>query len=177
MGEIWLITGGARSGKSSFAEILASKWNTSIVMLATAEPIDEDMIERIHRHKLSRPQTWTTVEEPINLADAILKLKGNTDIVVDCLTVWVGNLFYRDFSVVDIEQSAKRVLEILKARTGRAVIVTNEVGMGIHPESEIGRRYRDCLGRVNATIARESDFAIFMSAGRGFRLETLNNLL
>lgn len=177
MGDFWFITGGVRSGKSYFAEQLAASWKTEVVFLATAEAIDDDMAERISNHQKSRPPEWATIEEAIDINGALGGISPNAVVVVDCLTVWVGNLFHHGIPVADIELRARRLAERLSSREGRAIVVSNEVGMGIHPESEMGRHYRDCLGRVNAIVAAASGSSIFMSAGRGVVLQDVQTLL
>ena len=177
MGTSWLITGGARSGKSSFAEKLATSWNVPITIVATAEAIDEDMSERIRNHRETRPSEWVTVEEPVDLITAFGRIDGDRGIVVDCVTVWLGNLFHRDVPEQEIRNMVGHIIDVLQRRNGPSVIVSNEVGLGIHPESELGRRYRDCLGRINSQLASGLERTVFMSAGRGVLLQDVGTLL
>ena len=177
MGNYWFITGGVRSGKSYFAEQLAASWKTEVVFLATAEAIDDDMTVRIINHQKSRPPEWITIEEPMDVSGALGGIPSSSDVVIDCLTVWVGNLFHHAMTVENIESRAHRLVDRLALREGRTVVVSNEVGMGIHPESEMGRQYRDCLGRVNSIVAAGSASSIFMSAGRAIILQDVQTLI
>lgn len=177
MTSLWLVTGGARSGKSSFAERLAITWDTPITVIATAEPFDDDMAARIKKHQECRPETWMTVEEPLHLAAAIGEVQADNSLIVDCLTVWVGNLFYREKSEREIEEMALLALESIKRRERRCVVVTNDVGLGVHPETALGRRYRDCLGRVNTIFGNGADKTFFMSAGQGILMQDMSDLL
>ena len=177
MGNYWFITGGVRSGKSYFAEQIASSWKTEVVFLATAEAIDDDMTVRIINHRKSRPPEWLTIEEPIDVSGALDRIPSSRDVIIDCLTVWVGNLFHHGMPAENIESRAHRLVECLALRDGRTVVVSNEVGMGIHPESEMGRQYRDCLGRVNSIVAAGSASTVFMSAGKAMILQDVQTLI
>jgi adenosyl cobinamide kinase/adenosyl cobinamide phosphate guanylyltransferase len=177
MGTFWFITGGARSGKSSFAEKLAISWGNEVVFLATAEGIDDDMMTRIARHQQSRPSEWTTVEEPVDIVSAGSRSPQSSTLVIDCLTVWVGNLFHRRVAQPDIEVLARDLRTFVANRAGRTIVVSNDVGLGVHPETELGRKYRDCLGRVNSIVASESEHCVFMSAGKAMMLQDVEYLL
>lgn len=176
MGNYWFITGGVRSGKSYFAEQIAISWKTKVVFLATAEAIDDDMSMRIVNHRKSRPPEWITIEEPIDVGSALGAIPPSLDVVIDCLTVWVGNLFHHEMTAENIESRAHNLVDCLGLRDGRTIVVSNEVGMGIHPESEMGRDYRDCLGRVNSIVAANSASSVFMSAGRAVILQDVRTL-
>ena len=161
-----LLTGGARSGKSVLAVRLASRANVPVVFVATAEPRDEEMAERIAEHRAARPPDWTTVEEPADIAAAVSGAPDGAFVVVDCLTVWVSNLIERGAGQDEI---AARAAEAAKAAVGRAepvVVVTNEVGSGIVPMHPDTRAYRDLMGSVNATFAAAAERVLLVVAGR-----------
>ena len=179
--ELTLITGGARSGKSSFAENLAKQGNR-VLFVATAEALDEDMARRIAAHQSSRPAEWDTLEEPRNLADAIRDTIRHDapeydTVVVDCLTMWVSNLLLFYEGKFDAEariiSAATDMLEVCDASPARWVFVTNEVGLGIVPSSSLGRAYRDALGRVNSLMASRADKVYLMAAGLALELKAL----
>ena len=160
MGSITLLVGGARSGKSALALELGLRHTGPVVFVATAEPIDDELRDRIRRHRDERPP-WPTVEAPLHLADAVLGIDTDALAIVDCLTVWLGNLMHHGLPV-----ETHPLIEALAARHGPTVVVTNEVGMGVHPETELGRRYRDQLGRVNHAMAAAADRTLLLVAGR-----------
>jgi adenosylcobyric acid synthase len=157
-----LVLGGARSGKSRFAQKLAGPFAT---LIATAEARDEEMAERIRRHQEERPPTWETLEEPLDLVGALGRARYPT-VVVDCLTLWVANLLERGLDPV---AEAEGLLQAIRSAQKRVILVSNEVGMGIVPANPLARRYRDLLGAVNALLAREAEVYL-MVAGRPLRL-------
>ena len=161
-----LLVGGARSGKSRLALDRVAGADGEVVFVATGEAGDEEMAERIERHRRERPQHWTTVEEPVELGRALTAAPAGAAVVVDCLSLWVANLL----ELADVEEEAARVAAAAAARPGLTVAVTNEVGLGIVPDNELARRYRDVLGRVNAIWADAADEAYFVVAGRALRL-------
>ncbi len=169
-----LLVGGARSGKSTLAVQMGEHHGGAVTFIATAEPFDDDLRERIARHRDERPASWTTVECPVHLADAIDAVPDEHLLIVDCLTVWLGNLFAH---AEDVAAHVAALHEALRRRTGETVVVSNEVGMGVHPESEAGRVYRDELGRLNQLVATSSDTTLLMVAGRAIRLENPWELL
>lgn len=158
-----LLLGGAKSGKSRHAQRLAGPLAT---LIATAEARDEEMAARIAHHQAERPPTWQTLEEPLNLVEALAKAHHPT-VVVDCLTLWVANLLEKG---LDPLEEARRFLETLHHSGKRVIAVSNEVGMGIVPAHPLARRYRDLLGEVNALFAREAEEVYLMVAGRALRL-------
>ena len=165
MGNVTLLIGGARSGKSSLAVDIGRRHHGDVVFIATAEPFDDDLRERIAQHRRDRPD-WTTVEAPLDLGAAIAGSPRNALLIVDCITVWVGNeLHHREF----IDPSS--VAAALGDRSGPSVVITNEVGLGVHPETELGRRYRDDLGRANQAVAAIATTTLLMVAGRALRLD------
>jgi adenosylcobinamide kinase/adenosylcobinamide-phosphate guanylyltransferase len=165
-----LLVGGVRSGKSSLAVRMGEHQHAPVTFIATAEPFDDDLAQRVQRHRDERPAHWTTVECAVPLADAIAEVPDDHFLIVDCLTVWLANLFVHVIDPPKIRRSTDDMNAALRARTGDTVVVTNEVGMGVHPESELGREYRDELGRLNQTVASIADTALLMVAGRAVRL-------
>lgn len=164
-----LILGGVRSGKSIFAQRLASGSNR-VLFLATAEAGDPDMAARIKSHKADRPTDWHTLEEPLELAAALSTVAGTYDIVIlECLTLWLSNLMLKEPETsgakVDIPSRIRELLETYGSGTASWIIVSNEVGLGVIPSTKLGRQYADELGRVNQQIAAEADFVYFMAAG------------
>ena len=179
--ELILITGGARSGKSRFAERLAMQ-GKRVLFVATAEALDDDMARRIAAHRSSRPAEWDTLEEPRSLPEAIRrKTAGTTSaydtIIVDCLTIWVSNLLLHREGNADAEarilEAAEKLLDVRKSSDARWIVVTNEVGLGIVPSSSLGRTYRDTLGRVNSLVASRADKVYLMAAGLALDLKAL----
>lgn len=159
MGKIILITGGARSGKSSFAEILAKKSGTRRrFFVATGQAFDKEMQKRIARHKKQRGKYWKTIEEPRDVSMVLSKLHKGV-VVIDCVTLWVSN------HNGDIRKEIRDTLRIAKKSGFSTIIVTNEVGSGIVPENKLARRYRDTLGKVNQIIAKEADIVYLMCSG------------
>ncbi|MFV1964755.1 MAG: bifunctional adenosylcobinamide kinase/adenosylcobinamide-phosphate guanylyltransferase [Pirellulaceae bacterium] len=172
MGRIVLVTGGARSGKSAFAQKLAESLTGRRAYVATGEPGDEEMRERIRKHRQARAGTqWDTIEEPVHLSRA-LSLAARYDVVlVDCLTLWVSNVIHEgrpNGTDVNEEHMAERCQDVLAAcdsHPGTVVFVTNEVGMGIVPESALARLFRDLIGRCNQIIAAAADEVTLLSCG------------
>jgi adenosyl cobinamide kinase/adenosyl cobinamide phosphate guanylyltransferase len=163
-----LLLGGARSGKSTLALRLAAA-HEPVVFLATGEAGDDEMAERIALHRSERPPHWTTVEEPLRLLAAIEQVPDGSCLIVDCLSLWVANLLEADPAAVEPEAAAAAAAAA--ARSGTTIVVSNEVGLGLVPMSPVGRRYRDVLGRVNATWAAASERALLVVAGRVLPLE------
>jgi adenosyl cobinamide kinase/adenosyl cobinamide phosphate guanylyltransferase len=159
--------GGARSGKSRLAVERAKASAAPVVYVATGEALDDEMAERIAHHRAERPVGWTTVEEPVALERALTAAAPESTVVVDCLSLWVANVFESE----PAEELAVRAAAAAAARAALTIAVTNEVGLGIVPDNALARRYRDVLGRVNATWAAAADEAYFVVAGRALRLE------
>ena len=159
------LVGGARSGKSTLSVKMASAFDGPVMVIVTAEPRDEEMAERIRWHRQQRPDEWTTVEAPTGIADAIRAAPSDAFVVLDCLTLWVSNTI-----------EARRAAAALAERAAPAVVVSNEVGMGIVPVNELARRYRDTLGRVNAVFAEAAERALLVVAGRVLPLEELTSV-
>ena len=164
MGDVTLLIGGARSGKSALAVEIGRRHGGEVVFIATAEPFDDDMRSRIARHRDDRPD-WPVVEAPLDLGEAITAATPEALLIVDCLTVWVNNELHHRGAV-----DAGAVATALAERTGSSVVITNEVGLGVHPETELGRTYRDELGRANQTVAAIATKTLLMVAGQALRL-------
>jgi len=167
MGAVTFLVGGARSGKSGLAVAIGARHDGDVVFVATAEAFDDDMRDRIERHRAERPP-WPTIEAPLGLADAIGGADPSALVIVDCLTVWLGNLLHH--GTLDLDAATHALVDSLTARPGPAVVVSNEVGMGIHPQTELARRYRDDLGRLNHSIAAAATTSLLVVAGRVLRL-------
>ena len=160
------LLGGARSGKSALAVRLAERSGLPVIFLATAEARDEEMAERIARHRAARPAGWTTIEEPVDLAGALDRVPADSCLVLDCLSLWVSNLLERGLDEETIERHAEEAAARVARREPLSVAVSNEVGLGVVPASALGRRYRDLLGRVNAIWAEAASDAALVAAGR-----------
>lgn len=160
-----LVVGGARSGKSDFAIEAARRRQRLTTFVATAQAGDADMADRISRHQADRPTSWGLVEEPLALAKAVEAVPADHVIVVDCLTLWAANLMFADRTEAEIVAEATEVATALRRREPLSIVVTNEVGLGVHPETSMGREYRDLLGRVNAAVAAVADTTLFFAAG------------
>lgn len=164
------VTGGARSGKSTFAERRAAAAGTAVTYLATAQAFDAEMAERIARHRADRPAGWVTVEEPLQVHGA-LEAAATPTALLDCLSLWVSNLLLADLSDEAVLARADALLDAARARPGLTVLVTNEVGLGLVPEYPLGRRYRDLLGWVNQKAAGASDEAWLLVSGLPLQLK------
>jgi adenosylcobinamide kinase/adenosylcobinamide-phosphate guanylyltransferase len=159
---ITLVLGGARSGKSAVAERLVGSPADAVTYLATAVATDEDMAARIAAHRARRPATWRTVEAGGGLAECLVAVEGPA--LVESLGTWVAGA--PDFWV-DTEELCRT----LRQRHGVTVIVSEEVGLGVHPASEAGRRFRDALGQVNQAVAEVADDVVLVVAGRALHLD------
>ena len=158
-----LVLGGARSGKSAFAESLVREHGVQPVYVATAEFVDDEMRDRIETHRTRRGNTWRTVEAPIDLARAIRRESTpRACLLVDCMTVWLGNLVHHRRKV---DAATQALLEALAAAPGPVVLVANEVGLGIVPDNAAARAFRDRAGRLNQAVARMAGSVYFVAAG------------
>ncbi len=188
-----LILGGARSGKSTFAERLAANSGRTVAFIATATADDDEMRERIAHHRASRPREWHTLEEPLDLAGALVQAYKLADVVLlDCITLWLGNMLLQE-SAGQVESDDKgkeatsslfderalKEIEALLAVIQSAephktlIVVTNEVGLGIVPAYALGRVYRDTLGYVNQLLAHAADRVYLMVAGMAVDIKRL----
>ena len=163
--QIILITGGARSGKSIYAEQRAAALGSRRLYVATAEPKDEEMTRRISEHKSRRGNEWATIEESLELAEALLARRGHMDCaLVDCLTLWLSNLLLRRDGKY-AEDKVKELIEILPRLNFHLVLVTNEVGWGIVPDNMLARQFRDLAGWANQQIAAAANEVVLTVAG------------
>lgn len=167
-----VLLGGARSGKSALALALASEHDGGVTYIATSPRIeaDDELDARIAAHRAERPPHWRTVEEEHDLAGA-LRESGDDLVVIDCLTLWVSNRTWRGDGDDAIVRAASQDAAAAAARRGPTIAVSNEVGLGVHPSSAEGRRYRDVLGRVNQVWCAASDRALLLVAGRALALD------
>jgi adenosylcobinamide kinase/adenosylcobinamide-phosphate guanylyltransferase len=158
-----LVLGGARSGKSSFAERLARESGLARTYVATATAGDAEMRQRIAHHRASRGDGWRTVEEPMALCEA-LRRESAADrvVVVDCLTLWLSNLMQAGR---DVEEESRRLAACLAATPGPVLLVSNEVGLGLVPDTPLGRSFRDAQGRLNQMVAAAVPAVAFIAAG------------
>jgi adenosylcobinamide kinase / adenosylcobinamide-phosphate guanylyltransferase len=169
-----LITGGSRSGKSSHALSLAETRAGSgrAFFVATAQAIDDEMQARIAHHQSLRPDVFETVEEPVQLCEAVAKIDGRAGVVViDCLTIWVSNLLAVNRDDAAIMAETCRLADLLKQARFHSFVVTDEVGSGIVPMAPLSRRFRDLLGWTNQNVARAADEVLLMVAGYPLRVK------
>lgn len=166
---ISLVLGGARSGKSAFAEKLVKGSGLKPVYVATGRALDEEMSERIAIHQDRRGKEWETVEEPLALADALRQsaVSGRA-VLVDCLTLWVTNLMMAE---ADVMRECEELIATLPELTAPVLFVSNEVGLGIVPENAMAREFRDLAGSVNQRMAIAAEKAWFVAAGLPLELK------
>ena len=170
-----LLLGGARSGKSAAAVGLASVSGLPVTFIATAEAGDDEMASRIARHREARPASWAAIEAPMELYSAVASVDAERFLVVDCLTLWVSNLLADGRTQDQVLAEAERLAALLRDRP--AVVVSNEVGLGIVPDNELARHYRDLLGAVNATFSAAAARSLLMVAGRALEMSRVELLL
>lgn len=158
-----LVLGGARSGKSRYAQQRAEAEAGALLYIATGQPFDAEMAERIARHRADRGPRWRTVEAPLALAETIAtEAAPGRVLLVDCLTLWASNLMLAEH---DAEAEAERLAAAIRAAQGPLILVSNEVGLGIVPDNALARRFRDVAGRINQAAAAAVDEAVFLAAG------------
>jgi adenosylcobinamide kinase/adenosylcobinamide-phosphate guanylyltransferase len=158
-----LVLGGARSGKSRFAESLVIGSRLKPLYVATASAGDEEMTARIEEHRQRRGRHWLTIEEPVNLTAVLGQLaRADTAVLVDCLTLWLNNLMMRG---IDIATEVEELAGIIPALAGPVVFVSNEVGLGLVPDNPMGREFRDHAGRLNQVVAARAARVYFVAAG------------
>jgi len=176
MGQLTLILGGARSGKSSFAEELAREMRGQVVYVATAEALDEEMKARIAKHQKGRPEDWQTLEAPRDIARTWLEKGAETDVIIlDCVTLLVSNLLIASAEGEDQPDESKAtglvraeieaLLSAVEEGSSHWIVVSNEVGLGLVPPNPLGRVYRDLLGLANQRLAAGADRVYWMAAG------------
>ena len=162
-----LVLGGARSGKSSHAEELVRRAPPPWTYIATAEALDDEMRRRIAMHRSGRGGDWHTLEAPLALTETLASLDSGA-VLVDCLTLWLSNVLLAEH---DIEAECERLLVALAAAPGPLVVVSNEVGLGIVPDTPLGRTFRDAQGRLNQQVAQLADRVVLLTAGIPLKLK------
>lgn len=173
--KVVIITGGARSGKSRFAQELVTRWGTEVIFIATAAVRDNEMEKRITRHRQSRPRQWKTIEETRDLVGAIEALGDEPKtIIVDCITLWLSNLMEGGDEDNVIRRETERLGDLLQRSPHRCILVTNEVGSGIVPDNALARRFRDMAGEVNQILASCADECYLMAAGIPVKIKPYN---
>lgn len=169
---VTLVLGGARSGKSAFAqgaaEIVAKARGTTPVMIVTAQAFDAEMEDRIARHQVDRGDVWTTLEAPMDLIAALRGLPPGAVAVVDCLTLWLTNLMLAD---CDLSSAAADLVTAIADFEGELWLVSNEVGWGVVPDNALARRFRDEAGRLHQALARAADAVHLVAAGLSLRMK------
>ena len=168
-GKITLVIGGARSGKSVFAEGLAEASGLGKVYVATGQAFDREMSERIDIHKQRRARGWENVEDPFDLSGVLEKVAGpDKTVLVDCLTLWITNLMLEE---KDVMAESEAVLAILPSLEGQIIFVSSEVGLGIVPDNYLARAFRDHAGRLHQQIAAIADEVYFVAAGLPLKMK------
>ena len=163
------VLGGARSGKSRYAQERVESLPGSLVYIATAEPLDAEMAERIARHVSDRGERWHTIEAPLDLPRAIADAARTGDaILIDCLTLWLSNLIGADIA---LDRAFQELALAIDACDRPLTLIANEVGLGIVPDNPLARRFRDEAGRLNQRIARVADEVVFVAAGLPLRMK------
>ena len=181
MGKLILVTGGARSGKSAFAEDMCQKLGQEIGYIATAAALDEGMVDRIKKHQKRRPSSWKTFEKQEYIHEVFLQesAKNIQVFLLDCLTVWTSNVMLKDHTIdwdtlprdqvnqieADVLGQIEALLQLVKKHNLNLIVVTNEVGLGIVPENRLARIFRDIAGKANEVVASSADEVHFVVSG------------
>ena len=171
------LVGGARSGKSRLAQLLALQAGGPVTFIATGEPRDAEMKKRIARHRTERPSTWRTIEEPLDLLGALRSVGPEDCVIVDCLTLWVSNLLDAGRAAADVLAASVECAQRAAQRRRDTIVVSNEVGLGIVPANELARVYRDTLGSVNSVFAEAAHRTSLVVAGRAIELNSMSRFL
>lgn len=192
MSKFTLITGGARSGKSHFAELLAASAHCPVTYIATAQIRDQEMVKRVQKHQEQRPKSWQLIEEPLNIRDILIRLKDYDGIILlDCVTLWLSNLLlagqtdlsdWAETDTLKIEEAQiltriQNVAQLAQEIKPQVLFVTNEVGQGIVPENPLARVYRDLSGRCNQILAQRSDHVYLVVAGYPLEIKSTGQML
>lgn len=179
MARLILVTGGSRSGKSSYAQKLAESLPGSRAFIATCTVADDEMRGRVSKHQQARRRGgWRTIEEPLDLPGALRRAMNQPVVLVDCLTLWVSNVMFdaaqreKTVSETQIARQCKETLAACREHNGTILFVTNEVGMGIVPENAVSRRFRDLAGRTNQMFAAACDEVFFVVSGQALKIKT-----
>ena len=166
MGHLLVVTGGTRSGKSRYAVERASAWGSRVLYVATCQPADDEMRERVRRHQAERPSTWTTFEPGANVLPVVQEQGPSADgILLDCLTLYVSSLLMSGSGEEAVMRQVDELCSALRQVGRPAAIVTNEVGWGVVPETPLGRLFRDAAGRANQVAARHAQEVVLMVSG------------
>jgi adenosylcobinamide kinase/adenosylcobinamide-phosphate guanylyltransferase len=166
-----LVGGGTRSGKSRFALTLATKLGKRRLFVATGQAKDAEMAERIRRHQEDRGAEFAVMEAPLALAEALRAVNATDVVVIDCLTFWLANMLLEGETCETIDERVRELVDVLESRAYHAVVVTNEVGLGIVPESSVGRQFRDVAGMAHQKLSRSADEVYFAVLGTMLRLK------
>ena len=162
----YFVTGGARSGKSSYAEKLALERGGKRAYIATAQAFDDEMAARIEKHRKDRGTAWDTYEEPLAVAELLGKLSGRYQVVLlDCLTLWLSNVMAHTDGDGPVISRGEELVRAVKGFDGSCIVVSNEVGLGIVPDNPLARKFRDFAGILNQKVARVADEVYFTVAG------------
>ena len=168
----YFITGGARSGKSGFAERQAHELDGKRAYIATAQALDPEMAARIEKHRKDRSKAWDTYEEPLAIAELLRKLSTRYDVVLlDCLTLWLSNIIAHTGDGVVISAHSDELVSAIGGFNGTLFIVSNEVGLGIVPDNPLARQFRDYAGLLNQKVAQVSDEVYFIASGIPIRIK------
>ncbi len=164
---VLMVLGGAKSGKSRYALDLCNMTGEKRIFVATAQALDDEMYQRIERHKAERGSRWKTVEESLNITEVIQEYDNEDSVILlDCVTLWISNLLMKCKQEDRyVSHEVERLAVCLEGVSGTVVVVSNDVGMGIVPDNPLSRRYRDLLGLANQRIARASDVVVMLVAG------------
>ena len=168
-----LVLGGARAGKSMFALRLAKERageEGSVTFIATAQALDEEMAQRIARHREERPAHWSTIEEPYQIDEALIPALDSSVVLIDCITLFVSNWLLRS-EEHKLQAISENFLANIRSQSKTVICVSNEVGLGLVPETPLGRTFRDMLGRVNQQFAEAADEVYLLVAGLPLRLK------
>jgi adenosylcobinamide kinase/adenosylcobinamide-phosphate guanylyltransferase len=168
MAPLIVVLGGARSGKSRHAERLIAEYPPPWTYIATAQALDDEMRERIAQHRARRDERWATIEAPHALAEAVRSAPAQRPLLIDCLTLWLSNRLLEE---ADLEAEVATLVDALADRPASAIVVSNEVGLGIVPDNALARRFRDAAGIANQSIAARADRVDFIAAGLPLRLK------
>jgi adenosylcobinamide kinase / adenosylcobinamide-phosphate guanylyltransferase len=168
MAEIILVTGGARSGKSALAERLAQSCGNKVIYIATSEPFDDEMQSRIDRHRARRDASWRTVDAPLELPDMLVQTDWDAPRLVDCLTMWLNNLIYHNRDVGD---EMNRLIKVISEQQADLVMVTNEIGSGLVPQTAEARKFRDLAGELNQMVAQAASQVYLSVSGISVKIK------
>ncbi len=171
-GKIYFITGGARSGKSAYAEKLAHGLTGKRAYIATAQALDAEMAARIEKHRKDRGDTWDTYEEPLAVAELLRKLSSRYQVaLLDCLTLWLSNVMAHTDGDGAVLSRVEDLVQAITGFEGMCIVVSNEVGLGIVPDNPLARKFRDFAGMLNQKVAQAADEVYFTAAGIPVRIK------